>query len=332
MRASSSLETTGNYSVPTFDRNVTSSLAERISPYTGLSDVASLINNPSTIAAIAEAVASSSGVTPAPPLTTNLRAGKSSTGSLLDQVTNRTVSRGPVISMPNSRPHSPHTSAGFTNTLLSRSGVTSGNSQYKTLKEQLKDELKSAVEERRALMDGYVSSPGISTSKSRSGHMKDAIHRRSENDLQALFDIYSNVTDLNTNNNSLSRSGNRSRNYTLSDSALARYSPLQDDLPPGYYKSHGYDASTIPAYSSVLDELDSTLRRPYSSLNRMSGGASSSIGRYNRGSHAMATAGLGHMDLSLMDPDLDGKHCICSLWGFFSFIHSSLVIPGPIST
>ena len=172
-------------------------------------------------------------------------------------------------------------------------------------------------------MDGYVSSPGITgTSKSRLGHLKDSLHRKSENDLHALFDIYSNVADLTPPNNALSRSGNRSRNYTLSDSALARYSPLQEDLPPGYYKSHGYDSSTIPAYTSVLDELDSTLRRPYSSLNRI-GGASSSIGRYNRGSHAMATAGLGHMDLSLMDPDLDGKHVTFSFIYFFfpSFFH-----------
>lgn len=274
---------------------VTSSLAERISPYSALGDVASFINNPSTIAAIAEAVAASSGVTPAPPLSTNLRAGKATTGSLLEQVTSRSLSRGPVISGTNSRPHSPHTSAGFTNSILSRGqmGLASGNSQFKTLKEQLKDELKSAVEERRALLDSRMAGTSI-TPKPRLNPLKDPVlHRKSENDLHALFDIYSNVPDVVLPSNSLSRAGTRSRNYTLSDSALAQYSPLQEDLPPGFYKSHGYDA----AFTSVLDELDS-IRRPYSSLAGP---------RSLRGSHALATGGLGHMDISLMDPDLDGN-------------------------
>lgn len=322
LRASSSLETTtGAYNNTSgVDRIVSSSLAERISPYSGLGDVASLINNPSTIAAIAEAVAASSGATPAPPLTTNLRAGKPTTGSLLEQVTNRSLSRGPVISMPNSRPHSPHTAAtsGFTNTILSRGGVSSGNSQFKTLKEQLKDELKSAVEERRALLDGRISCAS-GTPKPRLNQLKDpTFHRKSENDLHALFDIYSSVPDaaaaaVNSflpTNSPLSRAGVRSRNYTLSDSALAQFSPVQEDLPPGFYKSHGYDTT---GFTSVLDELD-PLRRPYSSL-------ASAGQRYGgRGSHAMATTGLGHMDLSLMDPDLDGNGCFYFYYYVIHFI------------
>lgn len=183
----------------------TSGLADRISPYAGLSDVANILNAPSSLSV-------------APPLSTTLQAGKATTGSLLDQII-KSPSRGPggILPVPGAR-------EGSTSPYLT---------SLKSLKDQLKHELKSSVLEnsrRAALFDSHL-------------------YPRSESDLQALFDIY-NVPDVLVPSSS---TFSRMHRRNASDSAL--FSPIQEDVPPGYYRSHGYDRF-----------LDRDLRRPLSSL------------------------------------------------------------------
>jgi hypothetical protein len=199
LRPSSSLDSaTANFAHSSLGLRPTSGLADRLSPYTGVSDIANIINASSTSPL-------------APPLTTNLRAGKATTGTLLDQMTSR--SPGPVLPVP-----------GSTNLRDSNSPTP-----YRTLKDQLKQELRTAVEGRRAYLDN-----------------RD-IYPKSEGDLHALFDIYNNVPDI-----LLPSQFSRSHRRNVSDSAL--FSPIHEDLPPGYYKSHGFDSLKG--------------RRPLSSLSR----------------------------------------------------------------
>jgi hypothetical protein len=84
-----------------------------------------------------------------------------------------------------------------------------------------------AVDERRSVLDG------------RDMHMK------SENDVRALLDLYSDVPDALMTPGDLIRGHRRN----ASDSALLNFSPTPDYLPPGYYKSHGYENN----FTSYLD-------------------------------------------------------------------------------
>ena len=189
----------------------TTGLGGRISPYTGLTDVTNLINT-------------SLGRS-TPPLVTTLRAGRNNSGSLLDQL--RSSSRGNLPLSP-SRSGSPRmTSFGY----------------YKNMKQQLKDELKSAVEERRILLE------------MKEREMADLCPPSSDGDLKALFDLYSDVPDVLLPSAALSR--NRIRNL---DSDFDSPLPPPQDLPPGYYKSHEFDA-IHPTSSYGLE-----YRRPVSSM------------------------------------------------------------------
>ena len=186
LRPSSSLDSaTGVFAHSSLGLRPTSGLADRVSPYTGVTDIANIINASSTSPL-------------APPLTTSLRAGKATTGSLLDQI-NRSPSRGPVLPVPGHDPTSPLP-------------------YFKTLKDQLKQELRTAVEGRRAFLDN-----------------RD-LYPKSEGDLQALFDIYNNVPDV-----LLPSASQFSRTHRRNASDSALFSPIHEDIPPGYYKSHGYD-------------------------------------------------------------------------------------------
>lgn len=205
-----------------------SCLPGRSSPHSALSDIANIMN-------------SSTGITPAPPLTTILKAGKATAGSLLDQLS-RSPNRGPVLEVPGSRENSPS---------FLRTSPYYG---YKSLKDQLKQELKSAVGERRSVLDGRN------------------MQRRSENDLRALFDLYSDVPDT-----SFAGQMVRGHRRNASDSALLQFSPTPDYLPPGCYKSHGYeqlasyldaDLATRPLMSdyrssALIDSLSPGLLNEY---------------------------------------------------------------------
>lgn len=163
------------------------------SPRSALDDIATILNSSSRMSAV-------------PPLTTTLKAGKSSSGSLLDQMS-RSPHRGPVLEVPGSRENSPSFFR------------TSPKYSYTTLKDQLKHELKMAVGERRSVLDHRDS------------------HRKSENDLRALFDLYSDVPDVLLPSSGVSLGHRRN----ASDSALLNYSPTPEFLPHDYYASHDYD-------------------------------------------------------------------------------------------
>lgn len=173
----------------------TTGLAGRVSPYSGLADMTNLINT------------SLSRSTP--PLVTTLRAGKNTSASFLDQL--RSTSRGTL----------PHSTSG------SRSGSPrhTPSGYYKNMKQQLKDELKSAVEERRMLLE------------LKEREMAD-LCPSSDSELKALFDLYSDVPDVLLPSAALS-SRNR-RNILGGDLDLSSpFPPLTgEELPPGYYKSH----------------------------------------------------------------------------------------------
>lgn len=214
LRPSSSLD-----SAPThFTSNrPTSCIPGRSSPHSALSDIANIMN-------------SSTGVTVAPPLTTTLKAGKSSSGSLLDQLS-RSPNRGHVLEVPGSRDQSP--------SFLR----TSPNYGYRTLKDQLKQELKTAVGERRSVLES-----------------RD-MYRKSENDLRALFDLYSETPDALLPSSDMIRGHRRN----ASDSALLQFSPTPEYLPPGYYKSHGYDRLTGYLDTDILTRpipLETDYRSP----------------------------------------------------------------------
>lgn len=190
----------------------TTGLGGRVSPYTGLTDVTNLINT-------------SLGRT-TPPLATTLRSGKNTSGSLLDQL--RSSSRGTLPLSPISRSGSPRlTPSGF----------------YKNMKQQLKDELKSAVEERRMLLE------------MNEREMADLCPPSSDTDLKALFDLYSDVPDVLLPSAALSRNL-RMRNMDPYASPLP---PPTQELPPGYYKSHEFQGIEPMSFGSEY-------RRPLSSM------------------------------------------------------------------
>lgn len=191
----------------------TTGLGGRISPYTGLTDVTNLINT-------------SLGRS-TPPLVTTLRAGKNTSGSILDQL--RSSSRGVTLSP--SRSGSPR---------LTPSGY------YKNMKEQLKDELKSAVEERRMLLE------------MNEREMTDLCPPSSDTDLRALFDLYSDVPDVLLPSAALSARNRRLRNL---DSEFGSPLPSVQDLPSSsYYKSaHEFNAMDPMSFGSEY-------RRPLSSM------------------------------------------------------------------
>ena len=186
------------------------------SSHSALGDVAAILNT-------------STGYLPAPPLSTTLQAGKSSSGSLMDQLS-LSPNRGPILDVPGSRETSPYLK-------------TSPGLSYMTLKDQLKHELKAAVGERRSLLDSRDYS------------------RKSENDVRALFDLYSDVPDVLPHGSSLSR---RQHRRNASDSALLHFSPTPELLPSDYYTSDDYDASAIfdsdLLSRTVLPESRSALR------------------------------------------------------------------------
>jgi len=191
LRPSSSLDSaTPAFPHSSLGLRTTSGLADRVSPYntTGVSDLANLMS-----------------VSPIPPLSSTLRAGKATTGSLLDQIANRSPSMGPVL--PGS--------------------ITRESPYLKNLKDQLKRELRTAVEGRRSALD--------------------TLYPKSESDLLALYDIYNNVPDVLLS----------SHRRNVSDSAL--FSPIHEDIPPGYYKSHGYDTLTRRPISKGMLLADSLL-------------------------------------------------------------------------
>ena len=185
----------------------TTGLGGRVSPYTGLTDMTNTSLSRST-----------------PPLVTTLRAGKNSSGSFLDQFRSTSRGIGPTL---------PHSTSG------SRSGSPrhTPSGYYKNMKQQLKDELKSAVEERRMLLE------------LKEREMAD-LCPSSDNDLKALFDLYSDVPDVLLPSAALS-SRNR-RNMLGADFDLS--SPLPplsgQELPPGYYKSHEFDGSDPFSFAS----------------------------------------------------------------------------------
>lgn len=212
MRAASSLDSATHplLSSSLTTARSTTGLGGRISPYTGLTDVTNLIHT-------------SLGRT-TPPLATTLRSGKNTSGSLLDQL--RSSSRGTLPLSP-SRSGSPRlTPSGF----------------YKNMKQQLKDELKSAVEERRMLLE------------MNEREIADLCPQSSDRDLRALFDLYSDVPDVLLPSAALSRNL-RMRNMDPYDSPL----PAQE-LPPGYYKSHEFQGIDPMGFGS------SEYRRPVSSM------------------------------------------------------------------
>ena len=201
----------------------TTGLAGRVSPYTGLTDMTNLINT------------SLSRSTP--PLVTTLRAGKNTSGSFLDQFRSTSRGIGPTL---------PHSTSG------SRSGSPrhTPSGYYKNMKQQLKDELKSAVEERRMLLE------------LKEREMAD-LCPSSDSDLKALFDLYSDVPDVLLPSAALS-SRNR-RNILGGDFDLS--SPLPplsgQELPPGYYKSHEFDGSDPLSFASESYQREA---RPVSSM------------------------------------------------------------------
>lgn len=218
LRATSSLDsaTAGTGHSYVAPRPFSTALGEKrepISPYNSLTDVANLINT--SAAALGRTT---------PSLITTLRAGKTSTGSILEQL--RSPSRGPTLPMNS----------------IQRSPSPQVSGYLKNLKQQLKDELKTAVHERRMLLEMRERD-------------KD-LFRRPDSDLRALFDLYSNVPDVLLPSAALS-SVSRLRRRNLSDSALAQYSPLLEDLPPGFYKSHEMDDFGRP--TSSLAEVDPNL-------------------------------------------------------------------------
>lgn len=186
----------------------TTGLGGRVSPYTGLTDVTNLIHT-------------SLGRS-TPPLATTLRSGKNTSGSLLDQL--RSSSRGTLPLSP-SRSGSPRlTPSGF----------------YKNMKQQLKDELKSAVEERRMLLE------------MNEREIADLCPPSSDCDLRALFDLYSDVPDV------LLPSAVLSRNLRM-DPYGSPLPPPTRELPPGYYKSHEFQGIEPMSFGSQY-------QRPVSSM------------------------------------------------------------------
>ncbi|RWS04370.1 mucin-17-like protein, partial [Dinothrombium tinctorium] len=119
----------------------------------------------------------------------------------------------------------------------------------KSLKQQLKDELKTVVQERKRLLDLR--------------ERDKKFYRRSETDLQALFDLYSNVPEVSLADKRgiLSRK-KYSHRRNASDSKLAQFSPITEDIPPGMFKSYEYE-SLMPNRSLFRGVGQ---RRPMSSM------------------------------------------------------------------
>lgn len=204
LRPSSSLDSaTEHYRSVSPVHRATSGLGGRLSPYSSLSDIVNMINS---------AAGMGRSNSPTYAIATP---GKSSTGLLIDQL-NRSPSRGQTI-------------AG-----IGRDSTHSGSptppilpGYMKTIKQQLKDELRTVVEERRRLLDLR-------------DHDKD-FYRRSESDLNALFDLYSSVPDVVLP--TTERPGHRRTRRYNSDPRLVQYSPINEEIPPGYFKS--YELETL---------------------------------------------------------------------------------------
>ncbi|KAI1286698.1 Uncharacterized protein HDE_10739 [Halotydeus destructor] len=249
-----------------------------LSPYSSLSDIANLIN--SSAVALGQLT---------PFLTSHHQQhhhrqhhepGKTSTGHLIDQLS-RSPSRGINSEhRDSSMAYSPS------------SPILPG--YMKTLKQQLRDELKTAVHERSRLL-------GVRERD------KD-LYRKSESDLDALFDLYSNVPDVVLPTRS-DRTSTTSRPHSRygSDSKLGHsYSPM-DDIPPGYYKSYEENASRNS--SAILNDS----RRSASSMAKirqlaaMSGmsGLLRDLNDLDADGHRYRRRSEGSVDLNAMDYAMD---------------------------
>ncbi|XP_015785122.1 homeobox protein 5-like isoform X2 [Tetranychus urticae] len=172
-------------------------------------------------------------------------------------------------------------------------GLGSGGGYIKSLKSQLKDELKSVVDERLRLLEG------------REPREKQDLYRRSETDLQALYDLGSIEMDaLHSRRGLLNRRrplGGLRRGDTLDPRALGTYSSLLQEpnmmgnrfsapgLAPELFKSYEYEfldpgasaypgllpTSSLATGRSPFGGPSSNFRRPVSSLGVLGSGLNS---------------------------------------------------------